>query len=469
MNKKLKALMFLGLLSVLLILSGYLLLGKYYSEGFGLNTWINGVYCTGKSVEEVNAELLSGIEAPIVVVTDPDGNEYKLDLSKMDYKADYTAALEGFMEEQKPYLWIENISLHRNLEMEPVLSYDAESLRNSLYMIEAVKEASLRPEEFQLSYSAEDGYQLYDGLSGRYDAEKAFDKLVTAIAKGETAVDLGSPDCYYDVPLTEEQQSVKKLWSKLEKYYQCDIVYDMGAEQIEFTPGVLSGFLLTKNERPILDREGNLVLNEEAVEAYIKDLARQYDTYKQEREFQSTRGDIVTVKGGTYGTQLDQKAEITFLMENLLAENMHTGTVQKHIPEYTREAYARGLNDIGGTYIEIDITEQKLYCYKDGSLEIETDIVTGNKRRGMSTTEGVYYVYAKQTDRILRGEGYASPVDYWMPVNGGIGIHDADWRNKFGGEIYKTNGSHGCINVPPEVMPDIYEMMEVGTPVIIFN
>ena len=30
-----------------------------------------------------------------------------------------------------------------------------------------------------------------------------------------------------------------------------------------------------------------------------------------------------------------------------------------------------------------------------------------------------------------------------------IGIHDASWRDTFGGTIYKTSGSHGCINVPP--------------------
>ena len=53
-------------------------------------------------------------------------------------------------------------------------------------------------------------------------------------------------------------------------------------------------------------------------------------------------------------------------------------------------------------------------------------------------------------------------------MKGGIGIHDADWRDEFGGEIYKTNGSHGCINVPSEVMPELYDMVELGTPVIMF-
>ena len=55
-----------------------------------------------------------------------------------------------------------------------------------------------------------------------------------------------------------------------------------------------------------------------------------------------------------------------------------------------------------------------------------------------------------------------------MPFNGGIGIHDASWRNKFGGEIYKTGGSHGCVNSPYEVAKAIFDNIEVGTPVVCY-
>ena len=68
----------------------------------------------------------------------------------------------------------------------------------------------------------------------------------------------------------------------------------------------------------------------------------------------------------------------------------------------------------------------------------------------------------------MRGDNYAAFVNYWMPVNGGIGIHDATWRKKFGGEIYKTDGSHGCINVPKDKMIEIYDLVDVGTPVVMF-
>ena len=69
---------------------------------------------------------------------------------------------------------------------------------------------------------------------------------------------------------------------------------------------------------------------------------------------------------------------------------------------------------------------------------------------------------------MLRGPGYASPVSYWMPFDGGIGLHDATWRYKFGGEIYKTNGSHGCVNMPLSTAKTIYENIESDTPIIVY-
>ena len=59
-------------------------------------------------------------------------------------------------------------------------------------------------------------------------------------------------------------------------------------------------------------------------------------------------------------------------------------------------------------------------------------------------------------------------MKFWMPVKGAIGLHDADWRSEFGGDIYKTDGSHGCVNLPPEVAKELYDSVEIGTPVVMF-
>src|SRR5699024_3420396 len=109
------------------------------------------------------------------------------------------------------------------------------------------------------------------------------------------------------------------------------------------------------------------------------------------------------------------------------------------------------------------------YFYKEEKLLVESDFVSGNVARGYTTPPGAYPLTYKERNATLRGQGYASPVSYWMPFNGGIGMHDASWRSSFGGTIYKTNGSHGCINLPYAAAKTIYENISKGMPVLCYN
>ena len=55
-----------------------------------------------------------------------------------------------------------------------------------------------------------------------------------------------------------------------------------------------------------------------------------------------------------------------------------------------------------------------------------------------------------------------------MPFVYGQGLHDADWQPEFGGDVYKTNGSHGCINLPPDQAEVIYNAIDGGYPIILY-
>ena len=111
---------------------------------------------------------------------------------------------------------------------------------------------------------------------------------------------------------------------------------------------------------------------------------------------------------------------------------------------------------------------QVLHYYVDGEINMEFPIVTGNIGRSRGTPTGIYPIYNKRYHTYLRGADYVSYVNYWLGVNKGIGIHDATWRNKFGEDIYKTDGSHGCINTPLEKMETLYNIVEVGTPAVLY-
>lgn len=117
------------------------------------------------------------------------------------------------------------------------------------------------------------------------------------------------------------------------------------------------------------------------------------------------------------------------------------------------------------TFTEVDISSQKLYYYVNNELVLSSDVVTGSKRH--STRVGYNQIYQKYKNIYLTGPTWRSFVEYWMAFDGGIGIHDASWRNKFGGEIYIENGSHGCVNSPYETAKELYEKTKIGDYVLV--
>ncbi len=150
-------------------------------------------------------------------------------------------------------------------------------------------------------------------------------------------------------------------------------------------------------------------------------------------------------------------------------EIIRNGESTSREPAYLLEAESHDGPDYGNTYVEINLTAQHLFFYKDGELIVESDFVSGNPSRGNATPDGAYSLTYKERNATLKGENYRTPVSYWMPFNGNIGMHDSSWRSTFGASIYKTNGSHGCINLPPSVAETIFENIEQGIPVLCYH
>lgn len=485
---------------VLLLGAGYLGLALYYRTGFAVNTWINGVYCTGSSVKEVNEQLLERTDAPesfTIVGYDRVGSDsveisWTVSMESLHRALDYEATLNKYMTSQNSWFWIGNLLSNREHRLDAVVSIEETALQE---FWEEIAEGFRQTEDYCIEYDDSVGYTLYDGLHHRLDEKKAYETVRSAILMGESSINLIESDCYYDVPLTEAQEQQARLWRQIQHFQDNAPVYDFGDGAEKTDAAQMAAFLQkeeTPDRLPVRDENGHFVLVPDCAADWIREMAAIHDTYGKEWEFQSTRGDIVHVQGVTYGTTINQKREAVWLLgylERLAAweessggEEVSGGAMQEaletpggagmdtevRIPEYTRDAWHRGCADLGDTYIEVDLGIQKLYYYVDGELALETDVVSGNARRRMSTPEGVNYIYNKQKNRTLRGPGYATPVKFWMPVKGAIGLHDADWRSEFGGDIYKTDGSHGCVNIPPEVTKELYDMVEIGTPVVMF-
>lgn len=443
----------------------YLGLSWYYVEEFSYNTWINGVYCTGKSVAEVNRELRQNIHYENLTVWDINGQRHEIAADDISYSVDFTAGLEAYKNQQNPYRWIDNMFWgNGEKQLPPVIAYDEAALTNEITTLPFMRTAAARTVGEVAIRKLSSGYALVNQRENVLNQELARVVIQGAIERMEAQADLAQAGCYYDLPLDDKMKKTLELWTKVQNFQDCQISYQIGGETILIDAAVVSEWIgLTEAGEFDLDEQGNLTVDEEKVKQFVAELAAKYDTVGMTREFKATRGDTVTLSKGTYGRKLDQEAETAYLIEALGSQRREV-----HRPQYLQEAFAEGADDLGDTYIEIDMSNQMMYYYLAGKCVISTPVVTGNTALRRGTPEGVNFVYAKQRDRILRGEDYASPVDYWIPVIGAVGIHDASWRRNYGGEIYKTNGSHGCINTPFEAVEQLYEMVEIGTPCVMF-
>ncbi len=208
-----------------------------------------------------------------------------------------------------------------------------------------------------------------------------------------------------------------------------------------------------------------LTLDPDFLTSYVEQLARKYDTQGNPRRFRTSHGTEITLYKGDFGWKLDTESTKARIQELLQSTTLETAE-----PVWAHEGGAFGeINDIGDSYVEIDLENQKVWLYKDGRQLLETDCVSGTFGTENQTPGGVYSIFYMQSPDVLNGPGYSSYVEYWMAFNGNIGLHDANWRTEFGGSIYRTNGSHGCINLPTEAARLIYETVSYGYPVVCYQ
>lgn len=202
---------------------------------------------------------------------------------------------------------------------------------------------------------------------------------------------------------------------------------------------------------------GNEYYDDNKLNEYVNNLASKYNSTETKDTFMTSYGYEISIPSTTYGWVLNQQATADSIRNALYAHQTQT----------INPVWAQTASN-GSTYVEISLSNQQLFLYKDGQKILETNVVTGNTSLGRGTPAGYYTIKNKTRDTVLRGVDYASHVNYWMPFNGGIGLHDATWRSSFGGTIYQYDGSHGCVNMQLDAARITYENVSVGTPVILY-
>ena len=442
------------------VLAIYLYFANYFQDHFLNNTFINGVPVAKMTSTEVEEIITAQVKT------------YQLDLQGRNEVKDtikgaevglhtvFEKGISDLIEEQKNYSWPVLIFKTHELEINTMLEYDKDLLQKRLEELTFLEEENnIKPKNASISEYGENGYEIIPEDHGAYvKKDKLFELTRKAIESlNNTTIILEEEDLYEKPEITSEYPKLAKAVKTLNKYAGTKITYEFG-EDIE----VLDGSKIS--EWLSVDEDYTVHFDETKVKEYVDYIGKTYNSFGRERTFKTSYGKVIKVKGGDYGWWLNRPEEVKELTELIKNGEKLTKT-----PVYFQTAQQYGKDDIGDTYVEVNLTAQRLFFYKDGKKILQSDFVSGNLAKNYDTPVGTYPIQYKENDAVLVGEDYETPVKYWMPFNRNIGFHDASWRKEFGKDIYLTRGSHGCINMPPAAAKKMFENIQRGVAVVVYE
>ena len=446
----------LAYIAVLLIIYGAGVF--YFSKHFFLGAQINGADCSGKTVKEVETSIADEIASYALTIKERGKNTEVITATGIELTYVKDGKIQELMEKQNPFLWFLSFAENNAHTMSATTAFSEEKLTKVILGLNCFAEETIQqPEDAHLEMG-ENGYEIIPEKEGNaLDQEKTTAVIREAIAAGKTEIDLQKEDCYLKPSVYENDKTLISQRDQSNQYLKATITFDFSDRQEVVDKNVIKDWLTTNDEQEI-------VLDEEKVKEYVVAMAKKYDTFGYPRKFKTSYGETITVSGGDYGWLIARNDTTAKLIEAI-----KSGKSQTMEPDYTYKGYVRDTDDIGNTYVEISLARQHMWFYKDGQLLVDTDVVTGNHNQGLDTHTGVYGIMYKERNATLVGENYSSPVKYWMPFYANTGMHDASWRTVFGGTEYINNGSHGCVNTPEANAEKIFNNIEKGVPVVVYD
>lgn len=439
------------------VLIFYLSVAVYFMFHYNGNTYIDGVRRSFSKVSSVEKDINNYVDNYSLTIVTNDNSSYRISGADMGVNIMVTYGAKSIKHEQNAFFWPFYMNGVKNYTTKYEITYDEQKLSDALMKLDFMKPENMTAGENAYVDIVDGKSEIVEETEGTMiDSEVLMAFLNSAIISGEEKVFLHDTACYEKAEITSDSSKIKNIQSAADRMLDTVIFYYIDEVEWELTGETFGDWMYYSN--------GTWKLSYDSVEQYVDNLALRYDTVGTDRTFVTYTGKRVTETGKKYGWQIDRESEV-FEINRIL----HSGISRKREPAMLmRGAAYTDKDDIGDTYVEVDLTNQHVYCIYEGKLVVESDCVTGNVAAGHTTPEGLYSVTYKASPAVLKGEDYESHVSYWMPFNGGIGLHDATWRGTFGGTIYQRSGSHGCVNLPLSKAKEIYGYVSKGTPVICY-
>ena len=469
-NKIMKIVVMLIVMILVMSCCVYAGISYYYSYHFFLGTTINGIDSSNKTAYEVEQEIAGKKDNYVIQVSARMQEPQTITGKDIDYQYVSSGEILQLLKTQKPWEWIRGFFETKNYMVQEETVFSREKLEEQVSSLNcAKKENQIAPENAYVSFVNSEFTIVPETEGNELNTKEAYQMICRAIDNDAAEVDLESdPKAYKKADVTKESSELQNMVNTYKNLTKANITYTFGDETVTLDGNTIKNWLQFDEKGQLLPDDGAF---RQHVVDYVAQLAADHDTVGTERQFETTSGRIVYVYGSAYGWKIDQDKEAAQLMQEI-----QSGTQTTREPVYSMRANAHGINDLGDTYIEVDLTEQYMWYYQNGNIIFQSEIVSGLPGDpDRKTPPGIFTLDSKSSPSVLRGEmtangtySYEQPVTYWMPFNGGIGFHDADWQPYFGGDRYLTGGSHGCINLPPENAGQLYSLIQYDVPIICF-
>ncbi|MCD8327381.1 MAG: hypothetical protein LUC90_12130 [Lachnospiraceae bacterium] len=257
---------------------GYRLLLQHYGKTFPYGTWINGIYCTGLSVEDVNLLLCRQEYDAVITIVDEDGAEYALDYNDYVTGIDYTEALEAIQGQSL----MEQVFAGSETEyhISPAVTVNEEELTDYLITVSPFRELlEMDENKASLEYT-NTGYVLTVDGRETLDFEISFEKILEAVKLARTSLDLVEAGCYSSEAYSASDRLLLNIYQQIEDYTENhSIVISADEGEYSLTALELQEFLAKdENGIPLLDETGSIYCDTEKIESYFAQIASETST-----------------------------------------------------------------------------------------------------------------------------------------------------------------------------------------------
>lgn len=453
---------------VLLLATAYGIGSMHWSQRFYPNTSVGTVDLSGKTFEEAESVSYTAPDDAVLTVTDSAiGSKDELKASDIGVSYDYRGALSKLEESHSSALWFIDAFNGVQRHEDPNASYDEAALEAAAKAMSCMTAEREEPVDARLKY--EDGtFSISPEKQGTaIDQEALLEAVKKSVSEGQRELEIADLGIYKKPTVSSDDAALASALDLGQRMLTAEVTFTDGASEKTITRNDIAGMLY-------IGEDGKTVeVDQDAVAEWMSVLGKEYDTAGKTRDFKTTGGSTVQVSGGDYGWITDEAS-----MVKVAIDAIKTGKPSEHDIVWQQTAAQNGNDEWGGTYVEVSIAQQHLWCYKNGELALSCDVITGKPDGRHDTSTGVYTIKMKASPYVMVGDDengdgkpdYRTPCDYFILwTNTGIAFHDATWQPSFGGSMYKQGyGSHGCVNMSYSTVQKLWDLVSEGDPVICY-